>query len=86
MPEVQGNGEAAGEHGEVRTFTNRTKIVNQLIHRDTDALKGVLMCPHHPCPSRVGKGGAKSCEECMDEWLDTEVEWTPENGMDTDGH
>jgi hypothetical protein len=80
LPEVQGNGEAAGEHGEVRTFTNRTKIIRQLIDRDDDVLF-CFMCPYVP-----GEDGAlcgenpedadsyKHCRPCIKAWLDREAD------------
>ena len=72
-----------------KRWTNRTKMIDQLIHRDTSVLRHIVACPpEQPCKKTFeGKSDVITCEECLNNWLDTEVEWTPENdGMDTDGH
>ena len=83
MPEVQGNSEAAGEHGEVRTFTNRTKIIRQLIDREDDQILQYFMCPYVPgedgalCHDNVEQDNAeyyKDCKPCIKGWLDREAD------------
>ena len=53
-------------------WTNRTKIINQLINRDYRVIRS-FNCPHafddDPCMS--------GCKECIEKWLDEKVNYTP---------
>ena len=53
-------------------WTNRTKIINQLINRDED-VAGLFGCVR-----KLHDGYCDiECSDCVNAWLDEEVEYTP---------
>lgn len=60
----------------MKGWTRRTKLINQLINRDGNVHKLLY------CPIDFGKGSKwcknhPSCSDCINDWLDEEVEYEP---------